>query len=315
MTRNIQNNNLQDNRLVKKFCELYSKSQSSSVTYYLSPTSKSSGVKKEHLLICYAVAGYPDIKTTKEIVSAMIESGADIIEIGLPFSDPIADGPMIQEASFIALTHGITPDKALEIVKDIRQEFPNIPIVAMTYSNILLKVGFRKFMRKAKQSGIDGFILPDMPVEEADKYVKEASRLNLATIFLVSPNTNEERIRSIASKSSGFLYLVSVFGTTGIRKSFEDSTAKYVKDTKKIVGSSIPIAVGFGISNRSHAKFMINAGADAVIVASAIINIIKSYTDRKANNKKKEEMLKEVRIFVSSMKKSLFNKFTLDHNN
>jgi tryptophan synthase alpha chain len=315
MTRNIQNNNLQDNRLVKKFCELYSKSQSSSVTYYLSPTSKSSGVKKEHLLICYAVAGYPDIKTTKEIVSAMIESGADIIEIGLPFSDPIADGPMIQEASFIALTHGITPDKALEIVKDIRQEFPNIPIVAMTYSNILLKVGFRKFMRKAKQSGIDGFILPDMPIEESDKYVKEASRLNLATIFLVSPNTNEERIRSIASKSSGFLYLVSVFGTTGIRKSFEDSTAKYVKDTKKIVGSSIPIAVGFGISNRSHAKFMINAGADAVIVASAIINIIKRYTDRKANNKKKEEMLKEVRIFVSSMKKSLFNKFTLDHNN
>jgi tryptophan synthase alpha chain len=313
MTRNIQNNNLQDNRLVKKFCELYSKSQSSSVTYYSSPTSKSSEVKKEHLLICYAVAGYPDIKTTKEIVSAMIESGADIIEIGLPFSDPIADGPMIQEASFIALTHGITPDKALEIVKDIRQEFPNIPIVAMTYSNILLKVGFRKFMRKAKQSGIDGFILPDMPIEESDKYVKEASRLNLATIFLVSPNTNGERIRSIASKSSGFLYLVSVFGTTGIRKSFEDSTAKYVKDTKKIVGSSIPIAVGFGISNRSHAKFMINAGADAVIVASAIINIIKSYTHRKANNKKKEEMLKEVRIFVSSMKKSLFNKFTLDH--
>jgi tryptophan synthase alpha chain len=313
MTPNIQNNNLQDNRLVKKFCELYSKSQSSSVTYYLSPASKSLGVKKEHLLICYAVAGYPDIKTTKDIVSAMIESGADIIEIGLPFSDPIADGPMIQEASFIALTHGITPDKALEIVKDIRQEFPNIPIVAMTYSNILLKVGFRKFMRKAKQSGIDGFILPDMPIEESHKYVKEASRLNLATIFLVSPNTNEERIRSIASKSSGFLYLVSVFGTTGIRKSFEDSTAKYVKDTKKIVGSSIPIAVGFGISNRSHAKFMINAGADAVIVASAIINIIKSYTDRKANNKKKEEMLKEVRIFVSSMKKSLFNKFTLDH--
>ena len=313
MTRNIQNNNLQDNRLVKKFCELYSKSQSSSVTYYSSTRSKSSGVKKEHLLICYAVAGYPDIKTTKEIVSVMIESGADIIEIGLPFSDPIADGPIIQEASYIALTHGITPDKALDIVKDIRQEFPNIPIVAMTYSNILLKVGFRKFMRKAKQSGIDGFILPDMPIEESDKYVKEASRLNLATIFLVSPNTNEERIRSIASKSSGFLYLVSVFGTTGIRKCFEDSTAKYVKDTKKIVGSSIPIAVGFGISNRSHAKFMINAGADAVIVASAIINIIKSYTDRKANNKKKGEMLKEVRIFVSSMKKSLFDKFTLDH--
>jgi tryptophan synthase alpha chain len=304
MTRNIQSNNLQTNRLVKKFCELYSKSQSSSITYASSPTSKTSAVRKEHLLICYAVAGYPDIKTTKEIVSAMIESGADIIEIGLPFSDPIADGPIIQEASFIALTHGIIPDKALEIVKDIRKEFPNTPIVAMTYSNILHKAGFNKFMRKAKKSGIDGFILPDMPFEESDKYINEASRLNLATIFLASPNTNEERLRSIASRSSGFLYLVSVYGTTGIRKTFEDSTAQYVKNTKKIVGSSIPIAVGFGISNPSHVKFMINAGADAVIVASAIINIMKRYYDGRDNNKKKEEMLKKVRIFVSSMKKS-----------
>ena len=304
MTRNIQNSNLQNNRLVKKFCELYSKSHSSSITWASSPISKPSGGKKEHLLICYAVAGYPDIKTTKEIVSAMIKSGADIIEIGLPFSDPIADGPIIQEASFIALTHGIIPDKALEIVKDIRKEFPDTPIVAMTYSNILHKAGFSKFMLKAKRSGIDGFILPDMPFEESNRYVNEASKLNLATIFLVSPNTNEERLRSIASKSSGFLYLVSVYGTTGIRKSFEDSTAKYIKNTKKIVGSSIPIAVGFGISNPSHVKFMINAGADAVVVASAIINIMKSYIDEPNNNKKKKEMLKNIGIFVSSMKKS-----------
>jgi tryptophan synthase alpha chain len=308
MARNIKNNKLEDNRLVKKFCELYSKSESPSALISSScSTSESSEVKKEHLLICYAVAGYPDIKTTKEIVSAMINSGADIIEIGLPFSDPIADGPIIQEASFSALNRGITPDKSLEIVKDIRKEFPNTPLVAMTYSNILLKAGLSKFMRKAKHSGIDGFILPDMPIEESDRYIKEASRLNLATIFLVSPNTNEERLHAIASKSSGFLYLVSVYGTTGIRKSFEDTTARYVKDTKKIVGSSIPIAVGFGISNPSHAKFMINAGADAVIVASAIINIIKNYTDgidNNSNNKKKEEMLKNVRFFVSSMKKS-----------
>ena len=305
MARNIKNNKLQDNRLVKKFCELYSKSESPSALISSSrSTSESSEVKKEHLLICYAVAGYPDIKTTKQIVSAMINSGADIIEIGLPFSDPIADGPIIQEASFSALTRGITPHKSLEIVKDIRKEFPNTPLVAMTYSNILLKAGLSKFMRKAKHSGIDGFILPDMPIEESDSYVKEASRLNLATIFLVSPNTNEERLHAIASKSSGFLYLVSVYGTTGIRKTFEDSTAEYVKNTKKIVGSSVPIAVGFGISNPSHVKFMINAGADAVIVASAIINIMKRYTDGRDNNKKKEEMLKNVRIFVSSMKKS-----------
>jgi tryptophan synthase alpha chain len=304
MTRNIQNNNLQDNRLVKKFCESYSKTWLSSIKSASSPTFKPLQVKKEHLLICYAVAGYPDIKTTKEIIFAMIESGADIIEIGLPFSDPIADGPIIQEASFIALTHGIIPDKALRIVKDIRKEFPNTPIVAMTYSNILYKAGFSKFLRKAKKSGIDGIILPDMPFEESDKYVNEASGLNLATIFLASPNTSEERLRSIASRSSGFLYLVSVYGTTGIRKSFEYSTAEYVKNAKKIVGSSIPIAVGFGISNPSHVKFMIDAGADAVIVASAIINIMKEYIDGRDNNKTNEEMLNNVRNFVSSMKKS-----------
>ena len=309
MAHNIKNNKLQENRLIKKFSELYSKSDSPSALILSShSTSKSSELRKEHLLICYAVAGYPDIKTTKEIVSAMINSGADIIEIGLPFSDPIADGPIIQEASFTALTHGITPDKALEIVKDIRKEFPNTPLVAMTYSNILLKAGLSRFMRKAKHSGIDGFILPDMPIEESDKYIKEASRLNLATIFLASPNTNEERLHAIASKSSGFLYLVSVYGTTGIRKSFDDSTAQYVKNTKKIVGSKIPIAVGFGISDPSHAKFMINAGADAVIIASAIINIIKGYNygndNNNSNSKKKEEMLKNVRMFVSKMKKS-----------
>ena len=226
-----QYDNQNDNRLVK-LCELYMKSLSSSRTS--SQTSRTLRLGKEHLLICYAVAGYQDIKTTKEIVSAMIESGADIIEIGFPFSDPITDGPVIQEASFFSLSHGMTPDKALEIVKDVRKQFLNTPIVAMTYSNILLKAGFRNFMRKAKQFGIDGFILPDLPIEESDEYLHEASRQNLAPIFLVSPNTDEKRLCSIASKSKGFLYLVSVYGTTGIRKSFEDSTARYIKVPKEL---------------------------------------------------------------------------------
>ena len=302
---NIQNNSLYNNRLVRRFCQLYSKPQLSSITESSTTITKPTRAKKDHLLICYAVAGYPDIKTTKEIVSAMIRSGADIIEIGLPFSDPIADGPIIQEASFISLAHGITPNKGLEIVKDIRKEFSKTPIVIMTYSNILVKAGLRKFMRKARQSGVDGFIIPDMPIEESDEYVKEASKLNLATIFLVTPNTNQKRLRSIASRSSGFLYLVSVYGITGIRKSFDEYTATYIKNTKRILGSSVPLAVGFGISNPSHAKFMIRAGADAIIVASAIINIIESYVNRRDNkNKNKEEMLKAVRTFVSNIKKS-----------
>ncbi len=295
------NNNLQDNRLVEKFCELYSASESKTPSPS-PPSSKSSRKQKDHLLICYAVAGYPDIKTTKEIISTMIQAGADIIEIGIPFSDPIADGPIIQEASFVSLINGITPDKSLEIAKDIRKEFPKTPIVLMTYSNILIKAGLSKFIKKAKQCGVDGFILPDMSIEESDKYVKEASQLNLATIFLVSPNTNEERLRSIASKSRGFLYLISTYGTTGIRNSFDLSSARYIKNTKRIVGSLLPIAVGFGISKPEHAKFMIKAGADAIIVASAIINMTKIYASDRKNAKKKKEMLKDISNFVLTMK-------------
>ena len=232
----------------------------------------------------------------------MIRAGADVIEIGIPFSDPIADGPIIQEASFISLTNGITPDKSLEIVKDIKKDFPKTPIVLMTYSNILIKAGFNKFIKKAKQCGVDGFILPDMSIEESDKYVKEASQLNIATIFLASPNTNEERLRSIASRSSWFLYLVSTYGTTGIRNSFDQSTASYIKNTKRVIGSSLPIAVGFGISKPEHAKFMIKAGADAVIIASAIINIMKTYIFDTKNTEKKKEMMKYISNFVSTMK-------------
>jgi tryptophan synthase alpha chain len=269
------NNNLQDNRLVEKFRELYSASELK--TPSPSPSSsKSSRKQKDHLLICYAVAGYPDIKTTKEIISTMIQAGADIIEIGIPFSDPIADGPIIQEASFISLTNGITPDKSLEIAKDIRKEFPKTPIVLMTYSNILIKAGLSKFIKNAKQCGVDGFILPDMSIEE--------------------------RLRSIASKSSGFLYLISTYGTTGIRNSFDLSCASYIKNSKRVVGSSLPIAVGFGISKPEHAKFMIKAGADAIIVASAIINMMKIYASDRKNAKKKKEMLKDISNFVSIMK-------------
>src|ERR671921_480734 len=173
-----QNNNNSSNLLIKKFQELSKKNESA--------------------LVCYALAGYPDIKATNEIISTMVDAGADIIEIGIPFSDPIADGPTIQEASYNALIKGITPPKSLEIIHDIKKKYPQLPLVAMTYSNILVRVGFNKFMQEAKRRGIDGFILADMPIEESEEYIKEASNLDLATIFMVSPNTKEQRIKSIA---------------------------------------------------------------------------------------------------------------------
>jgi tryptophan synthase alpha chain len=253
--------------------------------------------KNEQALICYLVPGYPDIKTTEKLVTVLVEAGADIIEIGVPFSDPIADGPIIQEAYYYSLTRGITPENCLKFSERIRRKYPDLPIVLMTYSNILLRTGFKAFMARSKQCGIDGFILPDMPVEESDMYVKEALKLNLATIFLASPNTKTDRLELIVSKCSGFLYLVSVYGTTGPRRSFGDYTATAIRNVKKSTGSKIPVTVGFGISSPEHGKFMIDAGADAIIVASAIISKIKEYSI----NKKK--MNKQVHSFVSSMKK------------
>jgi tryptophan synthase alpha chain len=244
------------------------------------------------------VAGYPDIPTTESIISSLVSAGGDIIELGIPFSDPIADGPIIQEASYDALMNGVTPEKCLNLSQRIRRKFPDLPILIMTYSNILLKAGFENFMTKAKQLGIDGFILPDMTIEESACYIKQASRLGLATIFLASPNTSEERINAIVNRSSGFVYLVAVYGITGTRKSFEDYTLSAIRSTKRIAGSRLPIAVGFGITKPSHVRFMIEAGADAVIVGSAIINKIK------CNNNNKTEMLERLRSYILQMKRA-----------
>ena len=254
--------------------------------------------KNEHALICYVLPGYPYINTTHKIVSAVVEAGADIIELGIPFSDPVADGPVIQEASYQSLNNGITPEKCLTTVKEIRAKFPEIPIVVITYYNILYKRGLKKFLKQSVEHGVDGFIIPDMSLEESDEYVREATALGLATIFLASPNTKESRLKSIASKSSGFVYIISVYGTTGMRESFENYTMDNIKNVKRILGSTIPLAVGFGINTPAQAKLMIDSGADAIIVASALIDKIKN---SKVNEVK---MVEEIKSFVSDMKKA-----------
>jgi len=269
---------LRYNRLVRKFQDL--------------------SKRNERALICYVVAGYPDIGITERIVNTLASAGADIIEIGIPFSDPIADGPIIQEASYDALVRGITPEKCLSLAHRIRKRFPDLPILIMTYSNILLKKGFEKFMIRSKKLGIDGFILPDMTVEESDCYIKKASRLGLATIFLVSPNTSEQRMNNIVNRSSGFVYLVSVYGITGTRNSFEDYTLYAIKHAKRITESRLPVVVGFGITKPSHVRSMIAAGADAVIVGSAIVKKIRS------NRSNQKKMLEKLHSYVTEMKRA-----------
>jgi tryptophan synthase alpha chain len=261
--------------------------------------------KGERALICYVVAGYPDISTSKQVIDALVNGGADIIEVGIPFSDPIADGPTIQAASNIALKNGMTPEKALNLVRVVRKKHPNLPMLAMTYSNILVRPGMEKFMYDSKQCGLDGFILPDLPVDEAEIYTSVASKLNLATVFLVSPNTRDARLRKIVANTTGFLYVVSVYGITGARSSFQKYTFNTIRAVKQIARAKVPVAVGFGISRPAHAKIMIAAGAEAIIVGSAIINKISDGSGTK--------MLIDLENFARSMKRACKIKYDKTH--
>ena len=224
--------------------------------------------KREKALICGIVGGYPDINTSKEIVKTIIDSGADIIEIGIPFSNPMADGPTIQSASLKALANGVTPLNCFDIVKDIKKNYKNTPILSMTYSNIVFSNNLKNFLKSAKKNEIDGFIIPDLNVEEADEYIRLTKQLDLATIFLSAPNTSKKRLIEIASSSTGFVYMVSVFGITGSRQNFERYTFEAVSKTKEIISKfKVPLAVGFGISNPKDAKNMLKSGADGIIIS------------------------------------------------
>ena len=248
-------------------------------------------------LICYVVAGYPDIRISEDIITSLIKGGADIIEIGIPFSDPIADGSTIQDAIHNSLIAGTTPDMCLDLASRIRKKFPDIPLIIMTYSNILFRKGYDIFAQQAKDSGLDGFIIPDIPIEEAKEYVDTVKRLGMSTIFLVSPNTTEKRLKMISKFSSGFLYVISIYGTTGERNSFDEYTIQSIKKVKKVIAKDLPLAVGFGISNPQHVRYMIDAGADGAIIGSAIVKKIKEIDN-------KEELLNTLTRFAQELKNS-----------
>jgi tryptophan synthase alpha chain len=274
---------LQSNRIEKKFRELK--------------------LKKQKGLICYVMGGYPDPTTSDKIISSIVDGGADIIEIGIPFSDPIADGSIIQEASFRALENGINPDICLNLIRKTRKRNPDIPILIMTYSNILQKKGFKKFMKIAKDAGTDGFILPDMTIEESKDYLEYSKKLELASVFLVAPNTSKLRIKKTLNVSTGFVYVVSVYGTTGMRNSFNKYTLTAIKNIKKLSSNRNNISVGFGISTPDHIKLMSNFGADAVIVGSAIIQMINNNKDNNIHN-----LQNKLKNYVKSLKDACSNR-------
>ena len=246
-------------------------------------------------LIGYIMAGDPTPDATPKIADALIKGGVDILELGLPFSDPIADGPTIQAASLRALNAGTTPIKVLEIAKEIKTKH-DVPIVIMTYYNPVFRIGLRKIpLQQPKTNGVDGFIVPDLPVEEAADFKTAADKHGLDTIFLAAPSTSNERLPKIVAASSGFLYLVSRFGVTGAKTSVEDSTLQLIQRVQPFTAGKIPLAVGFGIAKPEHVQRVIKAGADAAIVGSAFINII-------ASKGKEEQMLKELQATAKALK-------------
>jgi tryptophan synthase alpha chain len=241
--------------------------------------------RKEGALICYLMAGDPSAEATGEFVKALAAGGADIIELGFPFSDPVADGPTIQAAGQRALAAGMDIQRYFELVKtlDVR-----IPLVCMTYYNPVFRYGVEKFVKGAAEAGIGGLIVPDIPVEEAAELKNNCEKHGLDLIFLVAPTTTDERIRKILQRGSGFLYLVSRLGVTGAREDVSSST----KELLARVETEIPKAVGFGISTGKQAEEVRKAGSDAVIVGSAFVKIIEEGKD---TNERLEALARELK--------------------
>ena len=247
-------------------------------------------------LITYIVSGDPDLETTLEIMHTMVKEGADIIELGIPFSDPMADGPVIQLACERALAHHVSLDDIFAMVKEFRQINQMTPVVLMGYLNPLEKKGYDVFAREAAEAGVDGALIVDLPPEEANTLVPLLQENNLDSIFLIAPTTTEERIQSICANSTGYVYYVSVKGVTGSAKISASEVADKVALIHK--HNQIPVGVGFGISDAQSAA-EISKVANGVIVGSVIVNII-------AENQNDPEKLKaDVKSLVSSMRKAM----------
>ncbi len=220
--------------------------------------------------IAFVTCGDPDLATTAEIVRAMAENGADLIELGIPFSDPTAEGPVIQGANVRALAGGVTTDKIFDMVKELRREI-DTPMVFMTYANVVFSYGIERFVKTAADIGMDGLILPDVPFEEKEEFAPTCRKYGLDFISLIAP-TSHDRISMIAKEAEGFVYCVSSLGVTGMRGEITTDISKMVELVRK-ANPQIPCAVGFGISTPAHAREMAQC-ADGVIIGSAIVNRI-----------------------------------------
>ena len=242
--------------------------------------------------IPFVTCGDPDLTTTGEIVRAAVENGADLIELGIPFSDPTAEGPVIQGANIRALSGGVTTDKIFDFVRELRKDV-KIPLVFMTYANVVFSYGAERFISTCAETGIDGIILPDLPFEEKGEFQPVCKKYGVDLISLIAP-TSDKRIAMIAKKAEGFLYIVSSLGVTGTRSEITTDLASIIKVVRE--NTDIPCAIGFGISTPEQAKRMAGL-SDGVIVGSAIIKLI----EKSGENAPKAvgEYVKEMKAAIS----------------
>jgi tryptophan synthase alpha chain len=244
--------------------------------------------RKGKVFIPYIMAGHPSIRRTKELVKILEDCGADIIELGVPFSDPLADGPTIQKAAQSALDSGVTLGKVIELVGELR-ESTQIPLILMTYYNPVFKYGEERFVNDAGAAGADGIIVPDLPPEEAEALIKHSEKKGFDIIFLLAPTSTEDRIRKVAKVSQGFIYYVSITGITGSKLSMDSSIESHIAAIKRI--SNKPVSVGFGISTAEDAS-KVSRFADGVIVGSAIV-------------KRAEDTDDDLRKYLLSLRKAI----------
>ncbi len=247
------------------------------------------------IMSLFLTAGYPDLQSTPELILGMAENGADMIELGMPFSDPLADGPTIQYSSNVAIENGITMNRIFETVQAVRTK-SEVPIILMGYLNPVLRFGVKSFCRQAQKAGVDGLIIPDLPPEESSLLEKNAETHQLKLIFLVAPNTSDERMQLIDNKSQGFVYCVSVTGVTGARQGNEifDSINRFIDRVQKNITKN-PVLIGFGIKSYEDAQ-LIARNAEGFIVGSALINTIKNHYPKREWKEKTFEFVRNLKM-------------------
>ncbi|MBI2831294.1 MAG: tryptophan synthase subunit alpha [Chloroflexi bacterium] len=246
--------------------------------------------KGHKALIPYVTVGYPSVEATLKVVPLLAQNGCDIVELGIPFSDPLADGATIQKASFHALQNSVTPQLCLDAAKQLRKTV-DIPLVFMTYYNPVFSYGFEKFCRACHDSGVDGLIIPDLPPEEGSELESVTQKYGIDLIYLLAPTSTEERIRLVARKSRGFIYMVSVTGVTGARNNLSANLEEFVSRVRKLANQ--PLCVGFGISTPEQAGRVARI-ADGVIVGSRIIQLMEE-----------DDSLSKVEEFVKGLREVL----------